>query len=151
MALIMLCKLLRLLEHNIDTVMELQLIRSYLANGTNGCLYYNGRELCKSIELAWHDNARRRSCIPEGLYRLSKRYSSRHGWHFQVLNVPNRHLILLHPANNALRELLGCIAPVTGFTGEGKGYSSRLAMQRLKDLLFPMMDQGQVVQLLISS
>jgi hypothetical protein len=31
----------------------------------------------------------------------------------EVIDVKNRKLILFHPANNALKELNGCIAPVT--------------------------------------
>ncbi|MGX9985391.1 DUF5675 family protein [Soonwooa purpurea] len=143
-------RLLKYWELNMK-VMELQLLRTYMSKGTNGRLYHDGRELCKCIELGWHKNAKQRSCVPEGEYRLSKRYSSRHGWHFQLMDVPGRSLILVHPANCAERELLGCIAPVTGHTGEGRGYSSRLAMQKLKDLLFPIMDQGHIVKLLISS
>jgi len=131
--------------------MELILNRTYHTTGTNGRLYCNGQEICKTIELAWRKNALRRSCIPEGKYRLSKRYSSKHGWHFEIMNVPNRSCILIHTANNAGRELLGCIAPVAQHIGEGKGNSSRIAMQRLRDLLFPLLDRGISVQLIITT
>ena len=41
-------------------------------------------------------------------------------------------LILVHPANNALKELKGCIAPVTLLTGEGKGSQSRIAIDKIR-------------------
>jgi hypothetical protein len=41
----------------------------------------------------------------------------------QILNVPGRKYILIHPANEVLRELKGCIAPVR-LTGAGKGICS---------------------------
>jgi hypothetical protein len=42
----------------------------------------------------------------------------------QILNVPGREYILIHPADEALRELKGCIAPVRLLTGAGKGMCS---------------------------
>jgi CspA family cold shock protein len=38
-------------------------------------------------------------------------------------------------ANDALKELLGCIGPVTTCTGPGKGSESRKANERLKEVL----------------
>jgi hypothetical protein len=37
----------------------------------------------------------------------------------------------MHPANHALRELKGCIAPVSLLTGPGMGLQSRLALDKL--------------------
>ena len=101
--------------------MELKLERIYYPGGTNGNLYLNGAGLCHSIELPWKGNEPRRSCIPEGKYELSKRYSAKFGWHLLVKNVKDRSLVLIHPANNALKELKGCIAPVSFLTGAGRG------------------------------
>ena len=112
--------------------MDLVLTRTYLPHGTNGTLRYKGNFQCYTIELPWLHNEQKRSCIPEGRYRLITRYSMKHGTHFMLQGVKDRALILIHPANDALKELQGCIAPVTKLTGEGKGSSSRLAFEKLK-------------------
>lgn len=130
-------------------MVEVILLRDYHMNGTNGTLHFQGEVLCKTIELPWHDNARRISCIPEGRYLLTKRYSDKFKWHLWVKNVPNRDLILLHPANNAQRELSGCIAPVTRCTGEGSGILSRKAMAKVTALLFPYLERNIEITLII--
>jgi hypothetical protein len=112
-------------------MMELVLYRAYAPEGTNGELFYLGELLCYTIERPWRNNEVQRSCIPEGRYRLKRRYSERYGYHLQVHDVPGRSLILLHPANEALRELKGCLAPVSRLTGAGKGVASRAAMRKL--------------------
>jgi len=129
--------------------MELVLKRQYLPSGTNGILSFSGHEICKTIELPWLDNQRRISCIPEGTYRLRKRFSPKFKWHLEVMNVKNRDLILFHPANDALKELNGCIAPVSKLTGEGKGIQSRIAFERLKEIIFPYLEKGFSIELTI--
>lgn len=121
--------------------MELQLIRTYGSKGVNGILCIGGKEWVKTIELPWLENAQRISCIPEGTYILKKRYSPKFKWHFEVLGVKGRSNILIHPANDALKELKGCIAPVLQHTGEGKGSSSRAALERMKDRLYPLLEK----------
>src|SRR4051812_11545258 len=113
--------------------MELLLKRTYQAGGTNGMLYYNDSFLCYTIELPWHDNAPQHSCIPEGRYQLKFRHSKKFSLHLQVCGVRNRSLILIHPANDALTELKGCIAPVMMLTGQGKGSSFKMALEKLKE------------------
>ena len=125
--------------------MELILRRSYFPNGTNGVLLNDGVVLCYTIELPWKNNAHTISCIPEGRYPVVKRYSDKFGWHFEIMHVPDRALILIHPANDALKELEGCIAPVTTLTGEGKGDNSRAMLLKLKTLLYPALDVGTPV------
>lgn len=127
--------------------MEIQLIRKYFEKGVNGVLIFEGVELCKTIELPWRKNLPRISCIPEGIYDVRKRYSPKFRWHFEIRGVVGRQNILIHPANDALKELKGCIAPVLCETGEGKGNSSRLALERLKNHLYPLLDKGYVLQL----
>lgn len=129
--------------------MHLELERRYLSKGTNGTLRLAGQEICKTIELPWRNNQTRVSCIPEGTYKLRKRYSKKFRWHLELLNVRNRHLILIHPANDALKELNGCIAPVSTHTGEGKGAGSRVPFERLKEILYPYLDSGIVVKITI--
>jgi hypothetical protein len=147
--------------------MELVLVRTYHADGTNGIIrcfddavvldkpgltnhvrakakaglssakakgaqhdrLQNSKFICYTIELPWEDNLPQRSCIPEGRYELKKRYSTRFGQHLLLVNVKDQELILIHPANDALKELRGCIAPVSILTGPGKGILSRNAFQ----------------------
>lgn len=122
----------------------LVLKRIYLATAVHGELTLNGKHIAYTIELPWRDNKRRVSCIPEGTYVLRKRYSEKFKWHFVLLDVPNRSFILIHPANDAQKEQQGCIAPVTQFTGEGKGTESRKAMQKLTDVLEPYRRNGSI-------
>ena len=131
--------------------MKLVLQRQYFSSGTNGTLSFNGKEICKTIELPWKENQRRISCIPEGIYKVRKRLSSKFKWHLEVMNVKNRELILFHPANDALKQLNECIAPVSELTGEGKGIRSRIAFERLKETVFPYLEKGFVIELIIKS
>jgi hypothetical protein len=131
--------------------MKLELIRTYYTNGTNGQLLYNGEKVCSTIELPWKENASQISCIPEGQYELRKRYSPKFGWHFLLMDVPGRELILIHPANNALKELKGCIAPVSFLIAAGQGGDSRKALGKLKDLIYPMIERKEKVVLVIES
>ena len=131
--------------------MKLVLQRQYFSSGTNGTLSFNGKEICKTLELPWNENQRRISCIPEGIYKVRKRFSSKFKWHLEVINVKNRELILFHPANDALKELNGCIAPVSELTGEGKGIHSKVAFERLKETIFPYLEKGFVIELIIKS
>jgi hypothetical protein len=114
--------------------MVLVLNRTYFPEGTQGVLEWNSTLICYTIELPWLGNQRRISCIPEGEYFLQLRYSPKFKWHFLLMDVPGRDLILIHPANDAKLELLGCIAPVTVHTGIGKGSASRKALEKLKAL-----------------
>ena len=110
--------------------MELKIIRTYHPEGTNGELLLNGERVCYTIELPWKNNEHQISCIPEGKYELKKRWTERFGRHFILQDVPNRSYILIHAANDALKEIKGCIASVTNLTGKGKGTQARLALAR---------------------
>jgi hypothetical protein len=115
--------------------MELELLRTYFTEGTNGVLTLNGIKICATIELPWKYNIHQHSCIPEKRYSLKRRYTPRFGLHLLVENVAGRDAILVHPANNAMKELKGCIAPVTVVTGEGHGLESRKALEHLMDAI----------------
>lgn len=131
--------------------MVLLLSRTYFPDGTNGILECEGKLICKTIELPWKNNETKVSCIPEGKYFIRKRYSKKFQWHVEVLGVKNRSLMLFHPANNALRELKGCIAPVTKLSGPGLGLMSRKAFSKLKNLVNPILDKNESVELIIKS
>ena len=131
--------------------MELELIRTYFPEGTNGEILFNGKRLCSSIELPWLDNRNLVSCIPEGRYELIIRFSHRFQWHLQLKDVRERGLVLIHPANDALKELKGCIAPVSILEGPGKGAKSKIAFQNLLGPVFPVLDTRNQVFLTIKS
>jgi hypothetical protein len=111
--------------------MKVVLQRTYYPNGTNGTLLIDDQEVCHTIELPWLNNQRQVSCIPEGSYRLRKRYNAKFKWHLALEAVKGRSGILIHPANDAKKELLGCIAPVLYHTGIGKGVYSRKSLDLL--------------------
>jgi hypothetical protein len=131
--------------------MVLILSRTYFPEGTNGILECEGKLICKTIELPWKNNETKVSCIPEGKYFIKKRYSKKFQWHLEIINVKNRSLILFHPANNALLELNGCIALVTKLSGPGLGLMSRKAFSKLKNLVNPILDKNESVELIIKS
>ncbi len=64
-----------------------------------------------------------------------------------VEGVPGRSGILIHAANNAVTELRGCIAPVTKHTGPGRGIHSRVAMERVENVVVPVLEAGEDVWL----
>lgn len=107
--------------------------------------------ICYTIELPWLSNQPRISCIPEGKYELTRRYSQKFGWHLLVNTVPNRELILIHPANDAVRELKGCIAPVSILTAEGKGRDSKLALKKLMAVTDIEFAKGRQIFLIIKT
>ena len=111
--------------------MDLYLHRTHYKAGTNGALFHRDEFLCFCIELPWRLNERNRSCIPDGTYELVSFFSPTHLHHFIVKNVKDRSGILLHPANDAKKELRGCIAPVMQLDGIGKGSGSRRALDKI--------------------
>lgn len=131
--------------------MELTLYRTYFEGGTNGTLFCSGHFLCHTIELPWKDNKRNISSIPEGRYDVVPRYSTHFKHHLLIKDVSDRHLILFHPANDALNELEGCIAPVTYLGGPGKGLQSRHAMQKLTSIVQQAIDRKESIFLTITS
>ena len=129
--------------------MILFLTRTYFPEGTNGKLECEGKFICYTIELPWKNNETRVSCIPEGKYFIRKRYSNKFKWHLEIENVDHRNLILFHPANNVLRELQGCIAPVTKLSGPGLGLMSRKAFEKLKAKVYKAIENKESVELIV--
>ena len=131
--------------------MVIFLTRTYFPTGTNGKLECEGKLIAYSIELPWKRNETKVSCIPEGKYFIRKRYSLKFKWHLEIVGVSNRSLILFHPANYALTELNGCIAPVSKLSGPGMGLLSRNAFHKLKDLVYKTLEKNESVELFITS
>jgi hypothetical protein len=128
---------------------ELVLHRTYFKEGTNGALFINERFVGFCIELPWKENLKRLSCIPEGVYELKPRYSDKFKHHLVLQNVPKRSLILIHPANNANKELQGCLAPVSSLTGIAKGLQSRIVFQKILSVCYQAFDRKEQVTLTI--
>ena len=94
---------------------------------------------CKTIELPWRDNKINISCIPEGKYKVKKRYSDKYGHHFHILNVPDRSLILIH-AGNYYSQTKGCIlvgSEHTDINSDGvcDVVNSRFTLEKLNQIL----------------
>ena len=132
--------------------MKVTIKRCYYSNGTNGIISVDGKFECCSIELPMKDNKPRISCIAEGEYTLVKRKSPKFGWTVYVMGTqPARDLILFHAANDALKELNGCIAPVQKLTGDGLGIQSKLALEPFQSKVFAALEMGEEVTLKIHS
>ena len=129
--------------------MEITLHRSYFEEGANGTLFIDGKFFCFTIELPWRDNRRNISCISEGEYEIETRFSKKFQHHLIVKDVSGRSFILIHPANDAKKELLGCIAPVTYLSGIGKGTYSKNTMQRLLSKVYQAKDRKEKIKLII--
>ena len=112
-------------------MLTLVLHRFYNKEATHGLLQIDGRNICLTLELPWVQNQAYISCIPEGVYPLVHRYNERFKSHIEVKKVPDRTLILFHPANNAKHDLKGCIAPVSQILNPIWGNRSRIAMRKL--------------------
>jgi hypothetical protein len=128
--------------------MQLELIRTHFPGGTNGELIL---KVANTIELPWLDNKRKVSCIPEGTYEIEKRFTEKHGHHLILLDVPDRDGILIHPANIAMKELQGCIAPVSQLVGPGMGTRSRIANDQVKEVVEVAFAKGEKVFVTIRS
>ncbi|GGH65750.1 hypothetical protein HNQ91_002015 [Filimonas zeae] len=131
--------------------MELLITRTYYKNGTNGTLMLNGKPFCFTIELPDKNNQTKISCIPEGSYKIKKRNSENHGDHLLITGVPKRSHILIHPANNAMAELEGCISPVTTLTAPGCGNLSRAPFVKLLKIVYAALAKKEEVWLRIIS
>lgn len=89
----------------------------YMPFGTYGKLKFPTGEVFYTVERPWLDNTPSLSCIPEDTYALGLRYSPvvnktsggefKEGW--EVLDVPDRTYIMLHPGNWPT-DTQGCIA-----------------------------------------
>jgi len=108
--------------------MVIELQRLYRDGWTDGEMLINGILVCRSIELRWANNERNISCVPEGVYPVAIIQHPKFSECLQIDKVKGRSGILMHVANDARKELRGCIAPVFSLSGNGKGQHSRLAL-----------------------
>lgn len=61
-----------------------------------------------SLELPWLENIQNQSCIPTGVYTVSKVNSPKFGSVLKIHQVPGRSQILIHPGNYT-SEIKGCV------------------------------------------
>lgn len=89
---------------------EATIIRGKANNYTPGVFYWNGEQLCRTLELPWKNNSKNVSCIPTGLYYCIKQppKQSRPYTYFRFMRVPNREGILIHKITY-VKDLRGCI------------------------------------------
>lgn len=128
---------------NIMTEPEVQLELCRVWKGKNQTLgeMTVGDFKCYSLELpdlnndGIENNEVRKSCIPDGTYRVERYISAKFGECFWVKNVPGRSAILIH-AGTHKDHTLGCILPGTeqkDITGDGllDNIGSKLALKGL--------------------
>lgn len=126
----------------------LQLHRLYLPEATHGLLQFDDQDICLTLELPWVQNQAYISCIPQGTYPVFHRYNERFKSHLEIKKVPDRTLILFHPANNAKYDLKGCIAPVSQILNPIWGNRSRIAMRKLLSTIEEaLIDEGVQLQI----
>lgn len=89
-----------------------------------------------TLELPWENNEHNVSCIPAGSYSCEYTNHPKHGWVFQVMDVPDRDEILLHvgnfPRNTEGCILLGQNVAVTGDSIEHSSAAFKVFMKMLE-------------------
>jgi hypothetical protein len=83
---------------------DVQVIGNLTVHEPDGDIIFD----CNTLMLGWHNNQRRISHIPEGVYEVVRHQSPRFGDCFLVKDVPGRDHILFHKGNYH-RDTLGCI------------------------------------------
>lgn len=128
--------------------MVVELHRVYKDNWTEGKFILNDIVVCRSIELRWANNERNVSCVPEGVYPVALIQHPRFGECLRIHDVKGRSGILVHVANDARKELRGCIAPVFSLTGHGRGLHSRLALGYILENLRRSKDREHFIKII---
>lgn len=90
--------------------MDITLVRNELSSdGTFGTMTFPRMKMLYTVEDDWLDNRPNVSCIPVGHYKLHRTVYHKHGYEtFEVMDVPGRSRILIHPANTE-EDVQGCI------------------------------------------
>ena len=100
-------------------------------DGVFGELRDIDRVICRTVEKRWHNNQNQISCIPRGVYQVTKRVSEKYGHHWHILDVPKRDLILFHNANWS-HQLKGCVGVGLGLsygTDNKTGINAKMVTQ----------------------
>jgi len=83
-------------------------LRYYQKGFTLGAMFLNDSPLVSTFELPWMGNDRNLSCFPCGIYVAKYVYSPKHGWVYELQDVPGRAEIQLHIGNDQA-DTLGCV------------------------------------------
>ncbi|MHC6528831.1 MULTISPECIES: DUF5675 family protein [unclassified Vibrio] len=112
--------------------------------GTFGELYDGSEVVCVTVEPDWQNNEKNVSCVPAGVYSVTRHSSPRFGDCFAISNKnlgvtvsgPSLRSNCLFHAANYPNELEGCIAPGLTFMPGSSRWgvsSSRKALDKLKE------------------
>lgn len=101
---------MKLLIERIEDTCTQTIGRMFVQDGKD-CVKYS----CHTLELPWKDNQQNISCIPEGEYKVEKRFSKKFKSHFHITNVEGRSYILIHPGNY-YTDIRGCVLVGSGLT-----------------------------------
>lgn len=121
-------------------MIKLKLVREiFLKDRILGTLTI-GDYICFTGERIWLDNKPNVSCIPEGTYKVTKRYSPKYKNHLELHNVPKRSMILIHTMNWPNKESKGCIGVGTELRdidsdGILELYQSRVALNKILNII----------------
>ncbi|MBK8594362.1 MAG: hypothetical protein IPP07_07890 [Holophagales bacterium] len=108
---------------------------------TGGALSVNGKEIGRTLELPWTNDAQGLSRVQSGRYAAAIRSDGTKGWRIELKNVPNHERIQLH-IGNYTSQTEGCIlvgSDVKAATDPGTGKktcmvtNSAAALQKIRD------------------
>ena len=111
------------------------IIRRYYLADTDGTLLVNGA-ICATI--GCHEKTISPFHVFLEEYTSLLRYSPHFKWHPEIREVPGRKLVLIHPANSAIKELQDSIAPVSHLSAISREVLSAEAIFKSHILLFPV-------------
>jgi len=134
---------------SVDTgILTLERYPEYLGC-TPGRFRFGRMDVGYALELPWRENKTDVSCIPLGQYELaitpSQKFFGREV--VEVLNVPNRSGVRMHPAN-WIAQLQGCIAPATELVIRGKTFMA-VSSTAIYAKIYAEVDAGRMKWLLI--
>lgn len=101
--------------------------------GTFGVLCKDDMPLCVTLEDPWLDNAKFKSCIPEGVYECYPHNGQKYKNVWALKNVPGRNGVLIH-SGNTIDDTSGCILVGRWFS-EYRIVNSRNALDYLRCVL----------------
>lgn len=88
--------------------------------GTFGVILLDNNITFSTGELPWRNNKNGVSCIPVGTYIAYWFNSPKHGWCYQLKNVPKRSMVQIHSANYMADKTLGKLSELEGCIALGK-------------------------------
>lgn len=106
----------------------------YILENGYKCIFY-----CDTLELPWLNNQTQISCIPPGIYTVTKRWSQKFKNHLHITNVKDREWILIH-SGNYNRDILGCVlvgSDLKDIDGDGEldVIESRITLNKILEIV----------------